>query len=308
MIAAVATLVILVLIGRFTTWGKQFWRVTGDYFKGPDSVKVWLWLAVLLLSVIAGVRIDVLLSAIQGNDMMTSFQVIAAGLGNGDEAVKDVWQGRLLVVHPGLRRPGHHPRRARHAGSVLDAAVHAAVARLADRSADQTTGSTARPTTGRASSTTRSTTPTSASRPTSTSSPPVSDRCPTPPTTPRRATLLFGAISSITSMISFTAILWNLSGTLTLPFFGVDIPRAMFWIAAGLRALRDRHRVLDRQADHLAVLQQREVQRRVPLRAGAPARRVGGGRVLPGRGRRAHRAAAAVRAGRCPTTSATSTG
>ena len=31
-------------------------------------------------------------------------------------------------------------------------------------------------------------------------------------------------------MISFTAILWNLSGTLTLPIVGVEVPRAMFWI------------------------------------------------------------------------------
>ena len=56
-IAAVCTLVVLVLIDRFTTWGRQFWRITGEYFKGPSSVKVWLWLAALLLSVIAGVRL-----------------------------------------------------------------------------------------------------------------------------------------------------------------------------------------------------------------------------------------------------------
>ena len=87
-IAAVATMVILWLIHRFTTWGRQFWRITGDYFTGPDSVKVWIWLAVLLLSVVTGVRIDVLLSY-QGNDMMTSFQAVAAGLGNGDDAVKN---------------------------------------------------------------------------------------------------------------------------------------------------------------------------------------------------------------------------
>ena len=61
-IAAVSTLVILGLIGRFTTWGKQFWRITGAYFTGPASVKVWLWLAALLLSVIIGVRLDVLFS------------------------------------------------------------------------------------------------------------------------------------------------------------------------------------------------------------------------------------------------------
>jgi len=86
-IAAVATMVILWLIHRFATWGRQFWRITADYFTGPDSVKVWIWLAVLLLSVIAGVRIDVLLSY-QGNDMMSSFQSVAAGLGNGDDAVQ----------------------------------------------------------------------------------------------------------------------------------------------------------------------------------------------------------------------------
>ena len=33
---------------------------------------------------------------------------------------------------------------------------------------------------------------------------------------------------SVLSVVSFTAILWNLSGTLTL--FGVSMPRAMFWI------------------------------------------------------------------------------
>ena len=44
-IAAVATMVILWLIHRFTTWGRQFWRITGDYFTGQDSVKVWIWLA-----------------------------------------------------------------------------------------------------------------------------------------------------------------------------------------------------------------------------------------------------------------------
>ena len=53
-IAAVATMVILWLIHRFTTWGRQFWRITGDYFTGPDSVKVWIWLAGLLLSVVSG--------------------------------------------------------------------------------------------------------------------------------------------------------------------------------------------------------------------------------------------------------------
>ena len=30
-IAAMCTLVVLVLLARFTTWGRQFWRITGAY-------------------------------------------------------------------------------------------------------------------------------------------------------------------------------------------------------------------------------------------------------------------------------------
>ena len=43
-IAAIATLLICMLLAKYTVWGRQFWRITGDYFKGPESVKVWLWL------------------------------------------------------------------------------------------------------------------------------------------------------------------------------------------------------------------------------------------------------------------------
>ena len=43
-------LVVLFLLARFTVWGRQYWRITGDYFKGRSSIKVWIWLAVLLLS------------------------------------------------------------------------------------------------------------------------------------------------------------------------------------------------------------------------------------------------------------------
>jgi putative ATP-binding cassette transporter len=40
-------------------------------------------------------------------------------------------------------------------------------------------------------------------------------------------TLLFGAVNAVASVISFAAILWNLSGNLTV--FGFELPRAMFW-------------------------------------------------------------------------------
>jgi vitamin B12/bleomycin/antimicrobial peptide transport system ATP-binding/permease protein len=227
-IAAVATMLILVLIVRFTEWGRQFWRISGAYFTGPESVKVWIWLAVLLLSVVTGVRLDVLLS-FQGNDMMTSFQVIAAGLGNGNEAVRH--SGRdgfwfsiavfavLASIHVArtmldlfLMQRFMLRWRAwltnRLTNDWLDGKAYYR-ARFIDDTIDNpdqriqtdidifTAGVGPLPNT---------------------------------PNNTSAATLLFGAVSSITSMISFTAILWNLSGTLTLPIIGVQLPKAMFWM------------------------------------------------------------------------------
>ena len=227
-IAAVATTVILVLIGRFTTWGKQFWRITADYFTGPDSVKVWIWLAVLLLSVITGVRIDVLLSY-QGNDMMTSFQVIAAGLGNGDNAVKNSGKhGFYFSIAVFAILATIHVARVMLDLFLMQRFMLRWRAWLTDRLTDDWLD-------GKAYYRARF----------------IDDTIDNPdqriqtdidiftagvgpqPNTPNNtsaATLLFGAVSSVTSMISFTAILWNLSGTLTLPFFGVSLPRAMFWM------------------------------------------------------------------------------
>jgi vitamin B12/bleomycin/antimicrobial peptide transport system ATP-binding/permease protein len=228
-IAAVSTVVILVLLGRLTKWGKQFWRITGAYFTGPASVKIWLWMAALLLSVIIGVRLDVLFSY-QSNDMLTSFQVVAAGIGGGNEAVKvsgrDGFFFSLLVFS--IMAVIHVARimldlfmmqrfmlawRAwltdRLTGDWLDGKAYYR-SRFIDDTIDNpdqriqldidifTAGVGPLPNT---------------------------------PNNTSAATLLFGAISSITSMISFTAILWNLSGTLGI--FGFEIPKAMFWIGLG---------------------------------------------------------------------------
>ena len=131
-IAAIATLLICVLLARYTVWGRQFWRITGDYFKGPESVKVWVWLGAILLSVMIGVRLSVLFSY-QGNDMMTSFQVVASGLRRRQRRREELRQGRLLAVDDRLLGSGRPVRRTDHAGPVHGAAVHAGVARMADR-------------------------------------------------------------------------------------------------------------------------------------------------------------------------------
>jgi putative ATP-binding cassette transporter len=40
LITSVASVIVLVLLARLTTWGRQFWRVTGGYFRGRESVIV----------------------------------------------------------------------------------------------------------------------------------------------------------------------------------------------------------------------------------------------------------------------------
>ena len=37
-ITAVLSLLVLVLLAKFTVWGRQYWRITGDYFKGRKSI------------------------------------------------------------------------------------------------------------------------------------------------------------------------------------------------------------------------------------------------------------------------------
>nr|WP_307787046.1 ABC transporter ATP-binding protein/permease [Mycolicibacterium mengxianglii] len=227
-IAAVATLAILLLIGRFTTWGKQFWRVTRGYFVGRDSVIVWVWLGGLLLSVITGVRLSVLFSY-QGNDMSTSFQVIAAGLGSGDDAVRQsggdgfwlsmavfavlaVLNVALVMLDLYLAQRFMLRWRAWLTEQLTDNWLDGKAyyrSRFIDDTIDNpdqriqadidifTAGVNSQP-----------------NRPNNGS----------------ETTLLFGAVSAIASMISFTAILWNLSGPVTLPFVGVELPKAMFVI------------------------------------------------------------------------------
>jgi putative ATP-binding cassette transporter len=228
-IAALATMVILVLCARFTKWGRQFWRITGAYFSGPSSVKIWLWLAALLLSVIIGVRLSVLFSY-QSSDMLTSFQVVASGVGGGDQTVKEsgkdgFWLSILvfsimaiiyvarIMLDLFLMQRFMLAWRAwltdRLTGDWLDGKAYYR-ARFIDDTIDNpdqriqydidifTAGVGPTPNT---------------------------------PNNTTGSTLLFGAIDAIVTMISFTAILWHLSGPLTL--FGVTLPRAMFWIGLG---------------------------------------------------------------------------
>ena len=76
--AAVALLTGLLLI-RSTNWGRRFWYISGDYFTGKASVRVWVVLALLLVSVVVSVRMAVLLSY-YNNDLYSALQVAFQGV------------------------------------------------------------------------------------------------------------------------------------------------------------------------------------------------------------------------------------
>lgn len=228
LIAAVCALVILVLIARFTEWGRQYWRITSGYFTGRDSVIVWAWLGVLLLSVITGVRLAVLFSY-QGNDMMTSFQVIAGGISSGNEAVKVSGRdGFWLSLGVFALLAAIHIARI-----MLD--IYLAQRFMLRWRAWLTSRLTGDWLDGKAYYRTRFIDDTidnpdqriQADIDTFTAG---IDSLPNRPSAGSTSTLLLGSIYSVASMISFTAILWNLSGEVTLPLVDIDLPRAIFWI------------------------------------------------------------------------------
>lgn len=86
-ISAVFLFIAMVLVRYLTPWGRQFWRITRGYFVGAHSVRVWLMLGVLLLSVLLSVRLMVLLSY-QGNDLYTAVQKAVQGMAADDATVK----------------------------------------------------------------------------------------------------------------------------------------------------------------------------------------------------------------------------
>lgn len=225
-ISAVCLLAVLVLLRLVTPWGRQFWRITGGYFNGGHSAPVWLTLGVLLLSVVIGVRLAVLFSY-QANDLNSSIQTAVQGLATHDDAVKDsgihgFWTSikvfslmAALYIARGVfdiylvqrfivawriwltnRLTGDWLEgRAYYRARFIDGTIDNPDQRI-QQDIDVLTAGTG--------------------------------GTPNVPSNGTRDVLLFGAVESVLSVFSFTAILWNLSGTLTL--FGVSMPRAMFWI------------------------------------------------------------------------------
>nr|WP_311736227.1 ABC transporter ATP-binding protein/permease [Mycolicibacterium iranicum] len=218
-LTALALLLILVLLARFTEWGRQFWRITGDYFRGRRSATTWLLLALLLVSVIVSVRINVLLTYYV-NDLFTSLQVaFQGGMGSG---VAGFWASmrvfavlalcfvvRLLLdmyltqrfmmrwrvwlsrryIDDWLGDLAYY--RAQFAGRPID-------------NPDQRIQQDVDIFTANVGSYTNN------------------------PIYNSSNTLLFGAVEAVLSVLSFGPILWRLSEPVTLG--GMTLPRALFWI------------------------------------------------------------------------------
>jgi putative ATP-binding cassette transporter len=219
-------LLVGVVVIRYSTFGRRFWRITGGYFTGTASVVVWGTLSVLLLSVIIEVRIEVLLSY-YNNDLYSALQVAFQGAGARNAAqrnsgVHGFW---IAVVIFCILATIHIARivfdtyltqrfiiswrvwltdrlsvdwltgRAYYRGRFAEPAIDNPDQRIQQDVDMFTTGVG----TG-----------------------------PNVPSYYSQTTLLFGAVESVVSVASFTVILWKLSGPLTL--FGVAVPRALFWI------------------------------------------------------------------------------
>ena len=174
-VTAVCLVVVLVLLGRFTEWGRQFWRITGDVLHRPAraaGVADAGGAAAVGRSSRCG---SACCSATTPTICSPSLQVAFEGSGSRRLAKRpgSTGSGRRCGSSPSWRRVAPSAFAAR---PVPDAAVHHAVAGVVDRPADRRLARRPRLLPRPVRRRTRSTTPTSASSRTSTSSPPVTGR------------------------------------------------------------------------------------------------------------------------------------
>jgi len=225
-ISAACVWAIGALVIRFTTWGQRFWRITGAYFTGVASVRVWGVLAVLLLSVIVEVRLEVLLSY-YNNDLFSALQVAFQGAGSHNAVQRNSGiHGFWVAIAIFCILAPIHIGRIVFDTYLTQRFIIAWRVWLTDRlCGDWLSGRSyyrsrfAKPridnpdqriqqdidmfTTGVGTG-------------------------PNVPSYYSQSMLPFGAVESVVSVASFALILWKLSGPMTL--FGLELPKALFWI------------------------------------------------------------------------------
>ena len=244
--AYVVTLLVFVavmfLIVKFTRWGRQFWAISGDYFVGPRGPRTLLGVALILFFVLLSVRMNVLFS-FWYNDFYSSLQALDA---------PKFWFGMKLF---GLLAALHVAR------ALLNAYIQQAFSihwrewlndRLVSHWLD-----------GQAYYLGRFASP-------AVDNPDQRIQQDATNLVSTTLGLSMGLVGSVVSMIEFTAILWNLSASMTL--LGYEVPRAMVFLVYIYGADRDGLCSVDRPAADPLELHEREAQRHLPLPAGAAAR------------------------------------
>ena len=221
LITACALLVVLVLIGRTTEWGRQFWRITGDYFKGSQSVPVWTVIGLLLLSAILVVRINVLLSY-YANDLFSALQLTFQPGAARDTGIHGFWMTILVFAVLAVC----YVARTLADLYLTQTFIMRWRIWLSRRFIDDWLGDYAyfRSQFSR--------------QPIDNPDQRIQQDIdiftagvggePNNPANTSDHLLLFGAVEAVVSVFSFGAILWRLSGPLTLGT--VTLPRALFWV------------------------------------------------------------------------------
>ena len=225
-ISAVCVWAIAVLLIRYSTWGQRFWRITGDYFTGTASLPGWGMFAVLLLSVITSVRIEVLLSY-YNNDLYSALQVAFQGAGAHNAAQRNSGvHGFWIAIGIFCILATIHITRIVFDTYLTQRFIIRWRVWLTDRLTADWLGDHAYYR-GRFAEPTIDNPDQRIQQDIDIFTTGVGTG-PNVPTYYSHSILLFGAVDSVVSVASFTVILWKLSGRLTL--FGLEIPKALFWI------------------------------------------------------------------------------
>ncbi len=101
-ITAVVFTAIIAVLFRITVWGRQFWHISGDYFRGSGGWKSIGFFALLLFFTICAVRLNVLFSYM-GNDIFSALQGGVAAAAQGDEVARSAaldafWDAIVVFV------------------------------------------------------------------------------------------------------------------------------------------------------------------------------------------------------------------
>ncbi|GAC69964.1 ABC transporter ATP-binding protein/permease [Gordonia soli] len=87
------------LLARYSRWGRPFWNLVGGFFTERETrVRAWTYVIVLIVLGLFGVRITVLFSYF-GNDLFTAMQTIAQGVSAGDGGQAMLDAGKSAFWH-----------------------------------------------------------------------------------------------------------------------------------------------------------------------------------------------------------------